>query len=155
MSIKQRLIIIPELCMSVSKDIQLAKIMRDIEQFADSDSDESETESKYGLAHVLSYVDEFKSLPKPILIVSYQRILTKYNESTKLLNNQELIGCKLEARDRLNPSFLCVATIGKRDLIWAVYFGSKFILNKDEVRENGEVLIHFDGWTKKYGKLRN
>lgn len=39
---------------------------------------------------------------------------------------------KLEAIDRLNPSMLCVATI-------------------DDVNtKDNKLLIHFDGWTKKY-----
>lgn len=37
---------------------------------------------------------------------------------------------KLEAIDRLNPSLLCVATI-------------------DDIKDK-KLLIHFDGWTRKY-----
>ena len=37
---------------------------------------------------------------------------------------------KLEAKDRLNPSLICVATIA--DI------------------KNGKLLIHFDGWTNRY-----
>ena len=39
-------------------------------------------------------------------------------------------GMKLEAKDRLNPSMVCVATLTK-------------------VRKK-EILIHFDGWSNKY-----
>ncbi|EDV23216.1 uncharacterized protein TRIADDRAFT_58269 [Trichoplax adhaerens] len=39
-------------------------------------------------------------------------------------------GMRLEAKDRLNPSLMCVATV-------------------DDVNDN-ELLIHFDGWTRKY-----
>ena len=39
-------------------------------------------------------------------------------------------GMKLEAKDRLNPSMVCVATI-------------------NEVK-NGKLLIHFDGWSTSY-----
>ena len=39
---------------------------------------------------------------------------------------------RLEAKDRMNPSLVCVATI-------------------TEVKSNAkELLIHFDGWTSKY-----
>ncbi|GFS20600.1 lethal(3)malignant brain tumor-like protein 1, partial [Elysia marginata] len=41
-------------------------------------------------------------------------------------------GMRLEALDKLNPSLICVATI------------------TDINQEAGKVLIHFDGWTKKY-----
>ena len=41
-------------------------------------------------------------------------------------------GMKLEAKDRLNPSLVCVATVAS-------------------VRNDGkELLIHFDGWTEEY-----
>lgn len=39
-------------------------------------------------------------------------------------------GMRLEAKDRQNPSMVCVATVS-------------------EV-ENGQLLIHFDGWTKTF-----
>ncbi|RUS71045.1 hypothetical protein EGW08_021191, partial [Elysia chlorotica] len=42
------------------------------------------------------------------------------------------VGMRLEARDKLNPHLICVATIQEVDF------------------EKDEVLIHFDGWTKKY-----
>ena len=38
---------------------------------------------------------------------------------------------RLEAKDRKNPSVVCVATVS-------------------DVNSNGELLIHFDGWTKTY-----
>ena len=38
---------------------------------------------------------------------------------------------KLEAKDRKNPNLICVATIS-------------------EVSSEGELLIHFDGWTSTY-----
>jgi hypothetical protein len=47
-------------------------------------------------------------------------------------NNLSLfkVGMRLEAKDRLNPSLICVATIN--DI------------------SNGQLLIHFDGWTDRY-----
>lgn len=44
--------------------------------------------------------------------------------------NNFRVGMKLEAKDRLNPSLVCVATI-------------------TDIR-NGQLLIHFDGWTNRY-----
>ena len=44
--------------------------------------------------------------------------------------DQFKVGMKLEAKDRLNPSLVAVATIS-------------------DIRE-GQLLIHFDGWTDKY-----
>ncbi|XP_021339283.1 uncharacterized protein LOC110440494 isoform X2 [Mizuhopecten yessoensis] len=41
-------------------------------------------------------------------------------------------GMRLEALDRLNPSLVCVASVGKID------------------ETDGRLLIHFDGWTKRY-----
>ncbi len=38
---------------------------------------------------------------------------------------------KLEAKDRQNPSMICVATI-------------------TETRADGQLLIHFDGWSNRY-----
>ncbi|XP_069118078.1 uncharacterized protein [Argopecten irradians] len=40
-------------------------------------------------------------------------------------------GMRLEALDRLNPSLVCVATVSK-------------------IGDDGRLLIHFDGWTKRY-----
>ena len=41
------------------------------------------------------------------------------------------VGMKLEAKDRKNPSLICVATI-------------------IDINSEDELLIHFDGWTDKY-----
>ncbi len=49
---------------------------------------------------------------------------------SSVVSNQFKPGMKLEAKDRKNPTLVCVATI-------------------TEVR-NGQLLIHFDGWTSKY-----
>lgn len=40
-------------------------------------------------------------------------------------------GMRLEAKDRLNPALICVATV-------------------KAIKANGDLLIHFDGWSEGY-----
>ncbi|KAK3737158.1 hypothetical protein RRG08_016463 [Elysia crispata] len=75
-----------------------------------------------------------------VLFISSKNFTDDVNEAAFTVTDSDFfvpvpkfkVGMRLEALDKLNPSLICVATI-------------------DDINvEKEEVLIHFDGWTRKY-----